>query len=53
MANVRTFLSFLRTSLYFSIAGMTINELVDLPYGTAAMVYQIINMYEFAMKQGC
>jgi putative membrane protein len=36
MANDRTFLSFLRTGLYFSIAGMTINELVDLPYGTAA-----------------
>jgi putative membrane protein len=38
MANDRTFLSFLRTSLYFSIAGMTINELVDLPYGTTAEV---------------
>lgn len=38
MANDRTLLSFLRTSLYFSIAGMTINELLDLPYGTTAVV---------------
>jgi putative membrane protein len=38
MANDRTFLSFLRTCLYFSIAGLTINELVDLPYGTTAEV---------------
>lgn len=43
MANDRTFLSFLRTSLYFSIAGMTINELVDLPYGnTAEIVFWLL-----------
>ena len=43
MANDRTFLSFLRTSLYFSIAGMTINELVDLPYGaTAEIVFWVL-----------
>lgn len=33
MANDRTFLSFLRTALYFTIAGLTINELVDIRYG--------------------
>lgn len=38
MANDRTFLSFLRTTLYFSIAGMTINELVVLYYGTVAEI---------------
>jgi putative membrane protein len=38
MANDRTLLSFLRTSLYFSIAGITINELLDLSYGTTAVV---------------
>ena len=36
MANDRTLLSIIRTSLYFSIAGMTVNELVDLSYGNAA-----------------
>ena len=29
MANQRTFLSFLRTALYFSIAGLSINELLN------------------------
>ena len=38
MANDRTLLSFIRTSLYFSIAGMTINELVDLSYGETAQI---------------
>lgn len=31
MANYRTLLSFLRTSLYFSIAGLTIPPLIKLP----------------------
>jgi putative membrane protein len=38
MANQRTFLSFLRTSLYFSIAGLTINELLVLKHGTIVVV---------------
>lgn len=33
MANDRTLLSFIRTSLYFSIAGITINSLLQLSYG--------------------
>jgi putative membrane protein len=33
MANDRTFLSFIRTGLYFSIAGLSINELLHLSYG--------------------
>ncbi len=33
MANDRTFLSFVRTSLYFAIAGITINSLLNLRYG--------------------
>ena len=33
MANDRTLLSFIRTGLYFSIAGITINEVLQLSYG--------------------
>lgn len=33
MANDTTLLSFLRTSLYFSIAGMSVNRLLHLKYG--------------------
>ena len=33
MANDRTFLSFVRTSLYFAIAGITVNSLLNLSYG--------------------
>lgn len=33
MANDRTFLSFIRTGLYFSIAGITINEVLRPSYG--------------------
>jgi putative membrane protein len=35
MANDRTLLSFLRTALYFSIAGLSLNELLKLTYGSA------------------
>ncbi len=38
MANQRTFLSFLRTALYFSIAGITINELMVLKHGEIIVV---------------
>ena len=38
MANQRTFLSFLRTSLYFSIAGLSINELLVFKYGAVLVV---------------
>ena len=33
MANDRTFLSFVRTSLYFAIAGITVNSLLNISYG--------------------
>ena len=33
MANDRTLLSFIRTGLYFAIAGISINELLQLSYG--------------------
>lgn len=33
MANDRTLLSFVRTSLYFAIAGMTVNSLLKVSYG--------------------
>lgn len=32
-ANQRTFLSFIRTSLYFSIAGFSMNSLIKVEYG--------------------
>ena len=33
MANDRTFLSFVRTSLYFAIAGISVNSLLKVSYG--------------------
>ncbi len=33
MANDRTFLSFVRTSLYFAIAGISVNSLLNISYG--------------------
>lgn len=33
MANDRTFLSFVRTALYFAIAGITVNSLLNISYG--------------------
>ena len=38
MANQRTFLSFLRTALYFSIAGLSINELLVIKHGEIIVV---------------
>ena len=43
MANDRTLLAFIRTSLYFTIAGLTINELVEVPYGdTSEIIFWIM-----------
>lgn len=39
MANDRTLLSFIRTALYFAVAGLTLNEFIDLRYG---LVVEII-----------
>lgn len=38
MAIDRTFLSYLRTALYFSVAGLTVNSLLDVKYGEYAEV---------------
>lgn len=38
MANDRTLLSFIRTSLYFAIAGMTVNSLLKVNYGVAVEI---------------
>lgn len=38
MANDRTFLSFIRTSLYFAIAGMTLDQLIDINYGLVVKI---------------
>ena len=38
MANDRTLLSFIRTSLYFVVAGLTLNQLVSLSFGNAIAV---------------
>ena len=42
MANQRTFLSFLRTSLYFSIAGISINDLILLKHGDLLVVLFLV-----------
>ena len=39
MANDRTLLSFIRTGLYFAIAGISINELLQLRYGLALEIF--------------
>lgn len=45
MANDRTLLSFLRTSLYFCIAGMTISSLVNLQYDwMAEIIFWLIGL---------
>ena len=40
LANQSTFLSFLRTSMYFLVAGLSINNIFQLENG--ALVYQIM-----------
>lgn len=48
MANQRTFLSFLRTSLYFSIAGLSINQLLVIKYeSVVVIVFFIISFLLF------
>lgn len=39
MANDRTLLSFIRTGLYFAIAGISINELLQISYGLALAIF--------------
>jgi putative membrane protein len=38
MANDRTFLSFVRTSLYFAIAGITVDSLLKIRYGRLIVI---------------
>ena len=38
MANDTTLLAFIRTSLYFSIAGMSVNRLLNISYGLLAEI---------------
>jgi putative membrane protein len=46
MSNDTTFLAFLRTALYFSIAGMSVNRLLHLDYGVVIeIVFWIIAVY--------
>jgi putative membrane protein len=46
MSNDTTFLAFLRTALYFSIAGMSVNRLLHLDYGLVIeTVFWIIAVY--------
>lgn len=40
LANQSTFLSFLRTSMYFLVAGLSINNLLQIEDG--ALIYQIL-----------
>ena len=46
MANDRTLLSFVRTALYFSIAGISINEVLHLQHGLAVeIIFWVIAIF--------
>ena len=46
MSNDTTFLAFIRTALYFSIAGMSVNRLLQLNYGhLIEIVFWIIAVF--------
>jgi len=55
MANDATLLAFIRTALYFSIAGMSVNRLLDVNYGVQieiifwciAFLILVIGMYKY------
>ena len=59
MAIDRTLLSFIRTSLYFAIAGITFNSLLDLRYGwLLAIIFWVlgiaillIGLYKFSRQK--
>jgi putative membrane protein len=54
MANDRTLLSFIRTSLYFTVAGLSINSFIDVPsgalIGTVFLVLAFIILVAGVMK---
>jgi len=46
MANDRTLLSFIRTALYFAVAGITVNSLLKLRYGwLIELVFWILSIF--------
>lgn len=50
MANDRTLLSFIRTSLYFAVAGLTVNDLLKLDYGLIAeWIFWLISLFLLAV----
>lgn len=50
LANDRTLLSFIRTSLYFSIAGMTITSLINFEMDwLVAIIFYVISVFIFVM----
>lgn len=42
MSNDTTLLAFIRTSLYFTIAGLTVNTLLDVKYGVWIEIFFLI-----------
>lgn len=59
MANDRTLLAYVRTSLYFTIAGITLNSLLNLSYGKfletsfyiIALLIFCIGLYRFYQQK--
>ena len=58
MANDTTLLAFMRTSLYFSIAGMSVNRLLNVSYGkpielifwAMAILILVVGIYKLEPK---
>lgn len=59
MANDTTLLAFMRTALYFSIAGMSVNRLLNVSYGSVieivfwsiAIVILVIGLYKYRKQK--
>ncbi len=59
MANDTTLLAFMRTALYFSIAGMSVNRLLNVSYGTVieivfwsiAFLILVIGIYKYRKQK--
>ena len=59
MANDTTLLAFIRTALYFSVAGMSVNSLMDIQYGLlvevafwfAAIVILTIGIFKYRRQK--
>ena len=59
MANDTTLLAFMRTSLYFSIAGMSVNRLLNVSYGkliellfwAMAILILVVGIYKFRKQK--